>query len=108
MDAPSAKHTPAFHGEALKLAQRIGVTAAARELGLYEPQLYTSWCKQQQQLISSVCESELAAENARLKRQLAEQAEALAILQKAATCVIFPLLHGDPHFIVYRHSSRSA
>jgi len=30
-------------------------------------------------------ESELAAENARLKRQLAEQAEELAILRKAAT-----------------------
>jgi transposase len=34
---------------------------------------------------SSERESELAAENACLKRQLAEQAEELAILQKAAT-----------------------
>ncbi len=34
---------------------------------------------------SSERESELAAENVRLKRQLAEQAEELAILQKAAT-----------------------
>lgn len=41
--------------------------------------------KQQQQLTSSARESELDAENARLKRQLAEQAEELAILQKAAT-----------------------
>jgi transposase len=41
--------------------------------------------KQQQQLTSSERESELDAENARLKRQLAEQAEELAILQKAAT-----------------------
>jgi len=32
-----------------------------------------------------VRENELATENARLKRQLAEQAEELAILQKAAT-----------------------
>ncbi len=41
--------------------------------------------KLQQQMSSSERESELAAENARLKRQLAEQAEELAILQKAAT-----------------------
>lgn len=41
--------------------------------------------KQQQQMSSSERESELAAENVRLKRQLAEQAEELAILQKAAT-----------------------
>lgn len=34
---------------------------------------------------SSERESELAAENVRLKRQLAEQAEELTILQKAAT-----------------------
>lgn len=82
---PRKQHTPAFRAEALKLAQRIGVAAAARELGLYESQLYTWRSKQQQQLTSSERESELAAENARLKRQLAEQAEELAILQKAAT-----------------------
>lgn len=38
---PRKQHTPAFRDEALKLAQRIGVAAAARELGLYESQLYT-------------------------------------------------------------------
>ncbi len=36
-------------------------------------------------MTSSERESELAAENARLKRQLAERDEELAILQKAAT-----------------------
>lgn len=36
-------------------------------------------------MTSSEREDELAAENTRLKRQLAEQAEELAILQKAAT-----------------------
>lgn len=40
---------------------------------------------QQQQTTSSERESEIAVEIARLKRQLAEQAEELAILQKAAT-----------------------
>ncbi|GLY59962.1 transposase [Pectobacterium carotovorum subsp. carotovorum] len=51
------QYTPEFRDEALKLAEHIGV-AAAREL---------------------------AAENARLKRQLTERDEELAILQKAAT-----------------------
>ena len=41
--------------------------------------------KLQQQKTSSERENELAAENARLKRQLAERDEELAILQKAAT-----------------------
>jgi len=82
---PRKQHTPEFRQEALKLAERIGVAAAARELSLYESQLYAWRTKQQQQLTSSERENELATENARLKRQLAEQAEELAILQKAAT-----------------------
>lgn len=82
---PRKQHTPEFRQEALKLAERIGVAAAARELSLYESQLYAWRSKQTQQLTSSERESELATENARLKRQLAEQAEELAILQKAAT-----------------------
>ncbi|PWW06802.1 transposase [Mangrovibacter plantisponsor] len=79
------QYTPEFRDEALKLAERIGVAAAARELSLYESQLYNWRSKQQQQMTSSVRENELAAENARLKRQLAERDEELAILQKAAT-----------------------
>ena len=82
---PRKQHSPEFRSEALKLAERIGVTAAARELSLYESQLYAWRSKQQQQMSSSERESELAAENVRLKRQLAEQAKELAILQKAAT-----------------------
>ncbi|KGT10591.1 transposase [Escherichia coli] len=82
---PRKQHSPEFRSEALKLAERIGVTAAARELSLYESQLYAWRSKLQQQMTSSERESELAAENARLKLQLAEQAEVLAILQKAAT-----------------------
>lgn len=62
--------SPEFRQEALKLAERIGVTAAASELSLYESQLYNWRSKQQQQLSSSERENELAAENARLKCQL--------------------------------------
>lgn len=34
------QHSPEFRSEALKLAERIGVAAATRQLSLYEPQLY--------------------------------------------------------------------
>jgi transposase len=77
--------TPEFHDEALKLAERIRVAAAARELNLYESQLYNWRSKQQHLATSSEGKSEQAAEIAHLKRQLAEQAEELAILQKTAT-----------------------
>ncbi len=35
---PRKQHTPEFRQEALKLAERIGWAAAARELNLYESQ----------------------------------------------------------------------
>ncbi len=41
------QHTPEFRQEAPKLAERIGVAAAARELSLYESQLYNWRSKQQ-------------------------------------------------------------
>uniref|UniRef100_UPI00093CF948 transposase n=1 Tax=Escherichia coli TaxID=562 RepID=UPI00093CF948 len=41
---PRKQHSPEFRSEALKLAERIGVTAAARELSLYESQLY-NWTR---------------------------------------------------------------
>ncbi|MBC6504437.1 transposase [Citrobacter freundii] len=82
---PRKQHTPEFRQEALKLAERIGVAAAARELSLYESQRYAWRKKLQQALSGSERERELVTENAHLKRQLAEQAEELAILQKAAT-----------------------
>ena len=43
------QHSPEFRNEALKLAERIGVAAAARELSLYESQLYNWRSKQQYQ-----------------------------------------------------------
>ena len=82
---PRKQHSPEFRSEALKLAERIGVTAAARELSLYESQLYNWRSKQQNQQTSSERELEMSTEIARLKRQMAERDEELAILQKAAT-----------------------
>ncbi|OHF43173.1 transposase [Salmonella enterica subsp. diarizonae serovar 59:[k]:z35] len=82
---PRKQHTPEFRDEALKLAERIGVAAAARELSLYESQLYAWRSKLKNAHFSSEREREMAVEIARLKRQLAEQAEELTIIQKAAT-----------------------
>lgn len=82
---PRKQHTPEFRDEALKLVERIGVAAAARELSLYESQLYAWRSKLKNAHFSSEREQEMAVEIARLKRQLAEQAEELTIIQKAAT-----------------------
>ncbi|ENT7516177.1 IS3-like element IS3 family transposase, partial [Escherichia coli] len=79
---PRKQHSPEFRSEALKLAERIGVTAVARELSLYESQLYNWRSKQQNQQTSSERELEMSTEIARLKRQLAERDEELAILPK--------------------------
>ncbi|RUO24717.1 IS3 family transposase [Aliidiomarina sanyensis] len=75
-------HTQEFKAEALKLAERIGVAAAARELKVYESQLYSWRTAAQKKSSTSAREAEQAAEIARLKRQLAEQAEDLAIFKK--------------------------
>lgn len=74
-----------FREHALALALRVGVTKAAKELNLYESQLYAWRKKQQQALTNTEREQQQLIEIAKLKRQLAEQAEELAILQKAAT-----------------------
>ncbi|CAI1598097.1 Transposase [Serratia marcescens] len=83
-------HTPEFRDEALKLAERIVVAAAARELSLYKSQLYNWRSKQQQQMASSDRENEQAAEIVHLKRQLAEKDEELPFSKRP------------------RHTSRSA
>ena len=82
---PRKQHSPEFRQEALKLAERIGVAAAARELSLYESQLYAWRKKQQLALSGSEQEQQQSVEIASLKRLLAERDEELAILQKAAT-----------------------
>jgi transposase len=79
------RHSAEYKQESLKLGLQVGVAKAAKQLGLDESQLY-AWRKQFEQ-VQSVSEREatLATENARLKRQLAQQAEELAILKNAAT-----------------------
>ena len=78
------RHSIEFKVEALGLAEHVGVASAAKQLGLHESQLYDWRKKARYEAGRSELEKELAAENARLKRQVAEQAEELAILKKAA------------------------
>jgi transposase len=73
-----------FKGEALALAERLGVPAAARELGLHESQLYGWRVKARAERNQSETERNQAVEIARLKHKVAEQAKELAILKKAA------------------------
>mgnify|MGYP000255784390 CR=1 FL=1 len=79
------RYSDEYRSEALKLAEYLGVKAAAKELGLHESQIYGWRSKARQQESCSDAEQRLQAENARLKRQMAEREEELAILKKAAT-----------------------
>jgi transposase len=79
------QHSPEFRQEALVLADKIGIPKAAKELGLHDSQLYGWRSKARAMRDQSDLEQSQAAEIARLKRQLAEQAEELAIVKKAAT-----------------------
>ena len=78
-------YPPEFRNEALTLAEKVGVPQAAIELGLHESQLYGWRAKARAHRSQSETEQKQAVEIARLKRQLAEQAEELAIVKKAAT-----------------------
>ena len=78
------RYTLEYKQEALALAARVGVSEAARQLGLVEAQLYQWRAKGREQLSQSDREQQVLAENARLKRELAEAKEEAAILKKAA------------------------
>lgn len=60
-DQPPISHASSTRLKALKLAERIGVAAATRELNLYKSQLYSWRSKQQTQLSSSEREQEMSA-----------------------------------------------
>ena len=79
------KHAPEFKAEALKLAEKVGVSAAARQLELPGSQIDAWRQNVKQNTKTNQHEQVLVAEVTQLKRQLAEQAEELDILKKAAT-----------------------
>ncbi len=77
-------HSSEYRAEALGLADRVGVADAAKQLGLHDSQIYSWRAQARQRQDRGEAERQLAIENVRLKRQLAEQTEELAILKKAA------------------------
>lgn len=90
------RHSDEYKQESLKLAAQIGIAKAAKQLGLHGSQLYT-WRKLAEHAKTvSEREASLAAENARLKRQLAQQAEELSLLKNAATYFAQQLKRGTP------------
>ena len=78
------RYSQQYKDESLALAEKLGVAAAARQLGLHESQLYNWRSKARLSQDKSAVEERLLVENARLKRKLAEQNEELAIVKKAA------------------------
>jgi transposase len=78
------QHTPEFRIETLALAERIGVAAAARQLGIHESQIYGWRNKASAQGTKGEADQQATAEIARLKRLLAERDEEVAILKKAS------------------------
>lgn len=77
------KHSPEFKVEALTLAEKVGVAAAARQLALHEFQIY-GWRKAvKKDTTTSQREQELTTELAKLKKLLAEQAKELDIVKRS-------------------------
>ena len=76
----NARYSAQYRAEALSLAERVGVAAAASELGLQATQIYQWRAKAAHEQSVSDRVRQLREENARLKRQLAEKSEAVEIL----------------------------
>lgn len=70
--------------EALKLASEIGVTAAGRQLGI-SANAISNWKNRKPKagLADGLSDDELRGEVVRLKKELAEKAEEVEILQAA-------------------------
>ena len=78
------RYAQEFKDEALALGARVGIAEAAKQLGLHESQLYAWRSQARSKEQRSEAEQRLSVEVARLKRLLADQAEELAIIKKAA------------------------
>lgn len=78
------RHTAEFKVEALALAAQVGVKEAASQLQLQSSQLYAWKTKAQQSDRQGQADQQLAAENARLKRELAVAQQEVSLLKKAS------------------------
>lgn len=77
-------YPPAFREEAVRLADLKGAVRAAAELNIAPADIYRWRTKLEAARSQSETEKRLLAENARLKRELAEREEELVILGKAS------------------------
>lgn len=73
-----------FKAEVLKLAKEVGVAQAAKELGVYDSQIYQWRSKAAAAADRSERENKLLIETAKQKRELAQLREEVAILKKAS------------------------
>jgi transposase len=78
------RYSAEYRKEAVVLIDKIGVAAAAKQLGLHESQLYLWRSKTREQSDKGELAQQQMLEIAKLKRQLAERDEELAIIKKAA------------------------
>ncbi len=84
MESTRRRYSAEFKTEALTLAHQVGVAEAAGRLELQTSQLY-SWRSQAERLkFRGEADQAMAAEVVRLKRQLAEKEQEVAILKKAS------------------------
>jgi transposase len=79
-----SRYTDEFSAEALKLADTVGVSEAAPQLKLYNSQIYGWRAKAQLLSTRGQIDQAQSTEIARLKRQIADQAEEFALLKKAS------------------------
>jgi len=93
-----AGYSVEYRTEALTLAERIGVAAAASELGLHATQIYQWRVKETHEKSASDRERQLEKETARLKRQLADKTEEVTILEKTAAYFAKKLDRRSPLF----------
>lgn len=81
---PRKRHSDEFKAETLMLAGKVGVAAAANQLGLHSSQIYQWRVAADKKASTGERESLLATENAKLKRQKAELEKEVEFLKKAA------------------------
>ena len=79
-----AQRSDEYKKEAVKLADTVGVTAAAKQLGIHATQIYNWRGKLRVKESRTEAEVRLMDENARLTRELAEKKQENDFLKKAS------------------------
>jgi len=82
--SPPRRYSAEVKSEALRLANSVGVSGVAKQLGIHSSQLYDWRSKAQLLRARGEIDEELADENSRPRRHLAEKEQEIALLGKAA------------------------